>query len=309
MTTAAGGFKFDAIARTHVGLVRTNNEDAYSADGFHLAVADGVGGRPAGEVASAVTAQVVQHCVLAGVAIDRAAQAAGDTVRGLAAGNSLFTGMCSTLTAAVLVGDDVVLGHVGDSRAYRVVDGRAERLTADQTIAARMVEAGDITEEEAAVHPKRGTLFQAVGSTEVLEVEVTTFAARAGDRYILCTDGIAYAGEDVVARLLIEDFDASSLADALIDAPSRAAAETTSPSSSPTSPPDRFDMGIARPGVRFPCQNRRGAGVASGVWLTRHGLTRHGSGCSFTGTMPASKGSRSRGRWSAGCSRCRMARR
>lgn len=208
--------QFEAAGRIELGNVRTNNEDSIVVTPSVVAVADGVGGRPAGEVASATAVAVFEECVLAGLDPADAAVRASRVVRATAASNSLLSTMCCTLTGAAIVGEEVVLTHVGDSRAWLVADGAAALVTADQTVTSRLVAAGELSEEEAATHPKRHTLFQAIGSAKDVEPDRTTLAAGVGCRLVLATDGILYGDQVTLPELLAEPLPPAELADRLV---------------------------------------------------------------------------------------------
>lgn len=205
--------------RTDVGLVRGNNEDAALASPGLIVVSDGVGGRPAGEVASALAVSVVRAMTAEGVELTAAVQGASDVVHALSLTNPLFTGMCCTLTAAVATETGVRLAHVGDSLAWVVLDGHVTRLTADQTIAAQLVREGRLTPADVATHPKRATLSQAVGNGRPLEIDVSEHELTSGDRLVLATDGLHYAGDEVhLETLLAKPVSADELCDLLVDA-------------------------------------------------------------------------------------------
>jgi len=208
----------DAHGRSDVGRVRTNNEDSFVISPSLLLVSDGVGGRPAGEVASTLTAGICRVMAEAGVAVEVALQGANETVASVAALNPLFTGMCCTATAITVGSSGARLGHVGDSKAWLVRGGQAEAITEDQTITARLVRTGEMTAEDALTDRRRSTLYQAVGTAARLDVDVTDLDLKPGDRLILATDGIDYAPADALEELLSSTLDAESLVDAIVDA-------------------------------------------------------------------------------------------
>jgi PPM family protein phosphatase len=207
------------VGRSHVGLVRTNNEDAYAVTGSYALVCDGVGGRPAGEVASALAVAVFSELLDAGAGPGPAAVAASRAVVAVSRGNSLFTGMCCTLTGLRLTEGSAQVVHVGDSAAYLVRSGELTMVTEPQTVTRELLRLGEITAEEAATHPRRHTLRQAIGSLardpepEVIDVQVA-----AGDRVILATDGLDYVPADERRALLAASKPADELADALVAA-------------------------------------------------------------------------------------------
>lgn len=188
--------RFEVAGESNVGFVRANNEDSLVAEPNVVAVADGVGGRPAGEVASAIAVAAFRESVLRGTDPAEAALIASAVVRGAGAASSLLSTMCSTLTGIAVMGDEVVLAHVGDSRAWLLRDGAVARITEDQTITAKLVAAGEMTPEAAATDPRRATLSQVIGSAKELVPDRSVLTVQAGDRLILATDGILYADPD-----------------------------------------------------------------------------------------------------------------
>jgi len=196
------------------GIERSHNEDALLLlNGFTVGidsqsefgvfiVADGMGGHRAGEVASAVSIRTVarkitEHTVIELLdgdsdtegeplqdqlkrALEDANQAVVDTVPGGG----------TTLTAAVLVGSHITIGHVGDSRAYFIQNGKAEVITRDHSLVERLRELGQLTEEEAAVHPQRNVLYRAIGQGENLEVDVFSLPVPKGGYLLICSDGL-----------------------------------------------------------------------------------------------------------------------
>lgn len=210
--------RFSAVGRSELGLVRLNNEDAWRAEERFAVVSDGVGGRPAGEVASTLAVAVFAESLSAGMTPDRAVHAASRIVQETALANSLLTGMCATLTAAVADADGVTVVHVGDSTAWLVREGELRKLTSAQTVAAHLLAAGEITAEEALTHPKRGTLHQVVGGQNELSVDTIRLEARPGDRLVLATDGLDYVPAVLLEPLLAAPKPGNELADALVAA-------------------------------------------------------------------------------------------
>jgi protein phosphatase len=126
--------------------------------------------------------------------------------------------MCSTLTAAIMTADAVHVAHVGDSHAWLVREGAVTLVSEDQSIAAALVRAGELTEEAAAGDPRRHTLTQAIGSVRPLLPQLAALAADRGDRLVLATDGIDYVDADLLAVLLAKPLPAVELADRLVEA-------------------------------------------------------------------------------------------
>jgi len=197
------GLSFSAAIRTDVGPVRRNNEDAVYASPRLAAVADGVGGAAAGEVASraAINALVqLDRCRL-DEPLDRAlasAVASGNAAIGFIAGCRPRTaGMSTTLTAVALDDDGYFVTNVGDSRTYLLRDGDLRRLTRDDSLVQRLVDSGAVTPAEARTHPQRSLVLDALdGDPERRPPAVTPLAARAGDRLLLCSDGLSDALDD-----------------------------------------------------------------------------------------------------------------
>jgi len=205
---ASGARRIIAPARnvcgaTDVGLQRSNNEDSFyvSSAGGILAVADGLGGLPAGEVASAIAiscAAAVLENAAAGCADEVAAmEILGDVFRSAnraihadALRAPTHRGMATTLVVAIVAESTMYLSHIGDVRGYRMGDRGLERLTQDHTSAWEYVEQGVLTEEEARVHPYRNALTRVLGLHERAEPSFRTVPLAAGDVVLLCSDGL-----------------------------------------------------------------------------------------------------------------------
>lgn len=214
--------RYAALSET--GEVRDNNEDSYYADGHIFAVADGMGGHRAGEIASAAAIEEF----LAYESENRGSYplermrggilAANRAVYSMALNNPGLEGMGTTFTAALLEGD-VYLGHVGDSRAYLLRKRELTLLTRDHSLVDRMVREGHITQLEARFHPQRNVILRALGISDRLEVDVDSIAVRAGDRILLCSDGLTTAVEDrELLQILSGDREPERLCRGLVDA-------------------------------------------------------------------------------------------
>lgn len=183
-------------ARSDIGLVRQGNEDSGYAGGHMLVVADGMGGHAAGELASATAVATFAELdreppgdeVL--TALADAVDQAHDELARVIAGSPDFAGMGTTVTALSWEGDRVALAHVGDSRAYLLRDGKLSQLTKDHTFVQTLVDAGRITPEEAAVHDKRNLLIKALDGVHHVEPDLSMREVKAGDRFLLCSDGL-----------------------------------------------------------------------------------------------------------------------
>ena len=188
---------------TDIGQVRAANEDAYYVDPMRrfLVVADGVGGMPAGAVASALaTAEVSlllselptahRHGERLGEALTAALQSAQTCVVHEAKHESAWAGMCTTLVAAYRDGSRMATVHVGDVRVYHLRKGQVVAVSEDHSLVAELVRAGEITAEQARSHPKRNIVTQAIGQPEPLEPRLTAFEMKKGDDLLLCSDGL-----------------------------------------------------------------------------------------------------------------------
>ena len=192
--------------RSDRGLVRTNNEDSVYAGPRLLAVADGMGGHAAGEVASKIVIGAVEELdedrpvtdLISAVRsrVDEATAALAQAVEE----NSALEGMGTTLTAIRFAGSRIALVHVGDSRAYLMRAGQLSQITHDDTYVQSLVDSGKLTAEEAFHHPRRSMILRALNGSEV-DPDISIREARKGDRYLLCSDGLS---DVVTAPTLLE---------------------------------------------------------------------------------------------------------
>jgi len=245
----------DYAAATHPGMIRANNEDAYLLSaldgeepilnspcrilpqgeaGLLVAVADGMGGAAAGEVASreglaalalvlftrwaAPDLRPVQEADLP-QALEDAVHAASEAVVRYSQDDHSARGMGSTLTAAVCLGGRAHLAQIGDSRAYLLRNGRLHQITEDQTLVNDLVNVGVVTREEARYHPHRNIITQALGSPQPLRVALSTFTIHRGDRLLLCSDGLhGEVADDLLLTLLQREPDPTRALETLVDA-------------------------------------------------------------------------------------------
>ena len=180
-------------AATDVGRVREGNEDAYLVDDATglVAVADGMGGHRAGEVASATALEALRAAITHGRPLRESMQDANEAVFTKSLTDEELRGMGTTLTAATLVtGGTVLVGHVGDSRAYLLHDGELRQVTVDHSLVEELVREGRLTADEAAVHPQRSIITRALGVDASVEVDVYPVELAPGDRLLLCSDGL-----------------------------------------------------------------------------------------------------------------------
>ncbi len=231
--------KFSAYGRTDVGLHRTNNEDGFvirdltteeafdpavvvdqpvGPRGVLFAVCDGMGGHNAGEIASSLALETLE-LEMQGLSnacprvelFERAVEAVNRRVWSESILHPKLSGMGTTLTAAIVCGERVLIAHVGDSRAYFARGGRLEQITRDQSIAGQLVASGVLTEAEADKSPFRHVLVQAVGLREKVEVALDGIDLVRGDVLLLCTDGLSgmVGIADLHVYLAREDLEAS----------------------------------------------------------------------------------------------------
>ncbi len=212
-----------AFAHSDIGRVRENNQDAYlvgQALGLYV-VADGVGGNAAGDVASQLTCQTVQQHLAAGRAtlrdyandpspgkrqevvrlIQRAVHAACQRIFRAAQQDDKRQGMASTLALVLIVEQQAIVAHVGDSRVYLVREDKAYQLTEDHSLVAERVKRGDMTRRAAARSPMRNVLTRAIGHQPYVETETLHVELVAGDLFVICTDGLyQYVSPDQLAQ-------------------------------------------------------------------------------------------------------------
>src|ERR1700722_18699649 len=195
--------------RSDIGLARADNEDAAYAGGRLLAVADGMGGHAAGEVASAAVIEALRPLdtqVPSGEllnALGHAVHRAEGALHDLAAADPSLAGLGTTVTALLRSGSRLGLVHIGDTRAYLVRDGEVFQITRDHTLVQSLLDEGKITEDEAPSHPQRMLLLRAIDGQHRYEPDLQFHEAQVGDRYLLSSDGLhATVPADAVARVL-----------------------------------------------------------------------------------------------------------
>jgi PPM family protein phosphatase len=187
-------------AATDVGRMRTNNEDSYLSERPVAAVADGMGGHNAGEVASAIA--IEELTALKGMGpwpneraatddLKRAIVRANRRIREMAAGDRELNGMGTTLVAVLEDGDSVHLANVGDSRAYLLRQGELTQVTVDHTLVQELVDDGRLSPKDAERHPQRSMITRALGVDHEVEIDLFTYKLLPGDRLVLCSDGLS----------------------------------------------------------------------------------------------------------------------
>src|SRR5579875_961427 len=199
-----------ATARTDVGLRRDNNEDAMYVGRRLVAIADGMGGQAFGEVASRVAIHTIARLddQVGGDLLSDLRDAIADAneqLRAMIAGDDGLDGMGTTFTALLTSGGRLALAHVGDSRAYLYRDGELRQITHDHSLVQGLVDAGQITAEDAATHPSRAVITKALDGHGDVEADLGMLEARPGDRFLLCSDGLSdYVSADTIAEALPE---------------------------------------------------------------------------------------------------------
>ncbi len=201
-----------AVSRTHIGNVRPSNQDALLMQPGEyglFGVADGMGGHKAGDVASQMAVQLVKEVLenrrpsesLLRAAIEKA----NESIFEAQLEDEALHGMGTTVTVIWEDEDRVLLGHVGDSRAYLLRDGEITQVSQDHSMVAELVRAGHITQEEARRHPYRNIITRAVGTGADVTVDVTELEKQPGDKYLLCSDGLSeYVEPETMRQLLME---------------------------------------------------------------------------------------------------------
>ncbi|MGY1592053.1 PP2C family protein-serine/threonine phosphatase [Geodermatophilus sp. SYSU D00708] len=209
-------------ARSDRGLVRGNNQDSVYAGPRLLAVADGMGGHAAGDVASKVVIAALEHLdddAPSGDMLQALRSAVFDGsehLREVIRESPQLEGMGTTLTAVLFAGGRLALCHIGDSRAYLLRDGVLTQITHDDTFVQTLIDDGRITPEEANHHPQRSLLLRALNGQEV-DPDLSMREARAGDRYLLCSDGLSGVVSEETLGEALKDPDPQSTADRLIE--------------------------------------------------------------------------------------------
>jgi serine/threonine protein phosphatase PrpC len=191
-------------ALTDTGRKRRHNEDVYVVDPPIFAIADGMGGANAGEVAAALAADALRGEGGSGEdAVVDLIQEANRRVYQRATEDAAASGMGTTMTVALLENGRVRIGHVGDSRAYLLRGGELSQLTDDHSLVGELVRSGRLTPEDAESHPQRSVITRALGTDPDVDVDTVTVETRAGDLFLLCSDGLySMVGNDRIQELV-----------------------------------------------------------------------------------------------------------
>ena len=221
-----------SAAATDPGRKRRHNEDSYVCEPPLFAVADGIGGAQAGEVASGLAAATLRDDSGdgdgdGGGRVDALIQEANRRVYQRQSTDDAYSGMGTTMTAALVEGDRVWFGHVGDSRAYRVRDGSMEQLTEDHSLVAELVRSGRLSPEEADSHPQRSVVTRALGTDPDVDVDTFQVETKPGDLFLLCSDGLTTMVDDadILSEIEGNRDDLRAAAKALVRAANRGGGE------------------------------------------------------------------------------------
>src|SRR3954447_13993202 len=218
----------EEAVRTDTGRQRNANEDSLFTAPPLFVVADGMGGAQAGEVASKAAAESFAGELPAAPPeriLEETIAGANRTIHELARKDPSLAGMGTTTTAAIvdLGAEEVAIGHVGDSRAYRLRNGRFEQLTRDHSLVEEMRRKGQLTDAQAEDHPQRSIITRALGPEPEVEVDVQTVPAKPGDVFLICSDGLTtMLGEEQIAKLLSAAASMETATRELVDEANRA---------------------------------------------------------------------------------------
>jgi PPM family protein phosphatase len=216
---------------TDPGRKRRRNEDDYVVEPPLFAIADGMGGAQAGELASSLAAGAVRDDEGAAGSGERHVteliQEANRRVYQRSSEDAAASGMGTTMTVALVEDGTVAFGHVGDSRAYRIRDGKLEQLTEDHSLVAELVRTGKLSPEEAETHPQRSVITRALGTDPDVDVDTFSIQTQPGDLFMLCSDGLTSMVEDEVILQTVEKNrgDLQAAAKALIRAANKGGGE------------------------------------------------------------------------------------
>ena len=217
---------FAYAARSDIGLTRANNQDSAYAGPHLLVVADGMGGHAGGDIASSVAlahlAPLDDEAVgadEAAEALELALEAAHEELLDRVAENQQLAGLGTTITALLRSGDRLVLGHIGDSRAYLLRAGQLEQVTTDHTFVQYLVDTGKLAPESAERHPQRSLLLRVLGDVELTGgLDISARKAEAGDRWLLCSDGLSsVVSLATLTKTLTNTADPGQCADTLVE--------------------------------------------------------------------------------------------
>lgn len=218
---------FQSFASSHVGMVRSNNQDSGFAGHTLFFVADGMGGHAGGDIASALVAQrvatidasTVSDAAIANEQLSTALLEANAELSAVVDEHPELAGLGTTFTGFITLDNRLAVSHIGDSRLYLFRNGKLSQITKDHTFVQRLVDSGRISEEEAKTHPRRSVLMRVLGDVETApEIDTMVLETAPGDRWLLCSDGLCgYVDERDIALALRTSSSLQSAVDALID--------------------------------------------------------------------------------------------
>jgi protein phosphatase len=288
--------------QSDVGLLREGNEDSAYAGPHLLAIADGMGGHAAGEVASAVAIATLAPLDADTTGVDKL-QALADAIadanaelKQIAQADPATEGMGTTLTALLWSDDEVALCHIGDSRGYLLRDGVFHQITHDHTLVQSLVDEGRLTPEAAASHPQRSLVMRALQSSVPAEPDLAMLKAKVGDRFLLCSDGLSdVVSDETVQKTLIELTDLDEAVSQLINLAIRSGgpdnitcvlADVIETDSGIAPTADVVVMGALTGGADQPVQPVRSDSPAARAHLLATGRTAAGAVATDGGTKP-----------------------
>ena len=198
------------VSKTHIGNVRASNQDSvlYEETTRLYGVADGMGGHNGGDIASQMAvlllARILESLFPSEENLRSGFEQVNELIYQEQLKNPILSGMGTTLTVLWENEDKILLGHIGDSRAYLMRNGKIEQISRDHSLVGEMVREGVLTEEQALAHPYRNVITQAVGTAETLNPHLETINKKAADKFILCSDGLyEYVSKDEMCELLM----------------------------------------------------------------------------------------------------------
>ena len=221
--------KIDSIGKTDVGLRRTNNEDAFYVDEAKkiCMVADGMGGAAAGEIASGIFAETTREIFAnsskgpdpsAAELVQTVFQTANERILDHILENPSHKGMGCTAELMAFSDEEMVLGHIGDSRTYRFRNGNLRQITRDHSLVQEQIEQGQITAQEARKHPLRNVILRAVGIAEGIALDIVKVKPQANDIFLLCSDGLTdMIGDEQIRDVLASNSPLGERLDTLIE--------------------------------------------------------------------------------------------
>lgn len=210
------GLSFKATALSDRGLIRDGNEDSAIISHSLLAVADGMGGHAAGEVASKIAVTTLRHH--GNSSLEIAAEEINNLIAATQQEDSALSGMGTTLTALEIIDGELQLLHIGDSRCYKYAKGKITQFSYDHTVMQELIDQGRLNADEVSSHPQRSLLTQALMGNPGIKPVVLPIPAKAGDTYLLCSDGLTAVLSDSEIAAIIKKSEFGEVAAQLVEA-------------------------------------------------------------------------------------------